>query len=291
VDLPDGAKIVQGGGGLARLTLQAREGVAHVYLHGAHLTHFQPAGERPVLWLSAHSAFAEGLPIRGGVPICFPWFGPKADEPAAPMHGFARLREWTLVSVEEAAGELSATLALAPDAETRRFFPHAFSLSVVYTVGRTLRMALTVGNEGASGFRFEEALHSYFAVGDVRRTRVEGLEGAAYVDKADAWTRKTLGAAPLVVTAETDRVFTGHAGPVTIEDAVWARRIDVERTGSATAVVWNPWVDKAKAMKDFGDGEWTGMICVESANAMENAVSVDPGSVHRLTTAIAVRPA
>lgn len=290
--LPEGARLEQGAGGLARLSLEAREGVAHVYLHGAHLTHFQPAGERPVLWLSEHSSFAEGRPIRGGVPVCFPWFGPKADAPDAPMHGFARLREWALGPVEaEASGEITATLVLAPDAQTRRFFPHAFSLRADYTVGRGLRMALTVRNEGTSSFRFEEALHSYFAVGDVRRTRVEGLEGAAYVDKTEGGTRRTLGMAPLEIAGETDRVFPGMPGPVVIEDAAWARRIVVARSGSSTAVVWNPWIAKAKAMPDFGDAEWTSMLCVESANAMDDAVTLEPGSVHRLSTVVTVRPA
>jgi len=290
-NLPDGARLAEGRGGLERLTLATPEAEAHVYLHGAHLTHFQPRGEEPVLWLSEHSAFVPGKPIRGGVPICFPWFGPKADDGSAPIHGFARLAPWSLAAVEKgASGELVAALELRSDADSRRSLAGAFLLRMTVAVGRALRMGLRVTNTGEQPFRFEQALHSYFAVGDVRRVAIGGLEGAAYVDKADGWARRTQGSAALRITGETDRVFCGRRGPITIEDPVWRRRLVVGRAGSATAVVWNPWQAKAKAMADFGDEEWTGMVCVESANAMDDALTLEPGSSHELVTTIELRP-
>ncbi len=288
--LPEGAQLATGRGGLERLALTTSEAEAHLYLHGAQLTHFQPRGERPVLWMSEHSAFSPGRPIRGGVPICFPWFGPKAHDEAAPIHGFARLARWSLAGVEKtAAGRLTASLELRPTEDSRRFLQQTFVLHMTVTVCRQLRMALRVSNEGEEPLRFEEALHSYFAVGDVRRLTIGGLEGAAYVDKADGWARRTLGHAELRITGETDRVFCGRRGPITIEDPVWRRRLVVARAGSATAVVWNPWQAKAKAMPDFGDEEWTGMVCVESANAMDDAQSLEPGESHELVTTIEVR--
>lgn len=290
-NLPDGARLGEGRGGLERLALATPEAEAHVYLHGAHLTHFQPLGEKPVLWLSERSAFLPGKAIRGGVPICFPWFGPKADDAAAPIHGFARLARWSLATVEKgASGELIAALELRSDEESRRSLPGAFLLRLTVAVGRALRMGLRVTNTGEQPFRFEEALHSYFAVGDVRRIAIGGLEGAAYVDKADGWARRTHGSAALRITGETDRVFCGRRGPITIEDPTWRRRLVVGRAGSATAVVWNPWQAKARAMPDFGDEEWTGMVCVESANAMDDALTLEPGSSHELVTTIEVRP-
>jgi glucose-6-phosphate 1-epimerase len=292
VKLPEGSRLETGEGGLERLVLSTARAEAHVYRHGAHVTHFQPAGERPVLFLSRQSQFAAGKPIRGGVPICFPWFGPKADDAAAPLHGFARLLEWALVSIEkDADGALVATLELRSDEYTHRFLPHVFSVRMVVSAGRSLRLALAVHNHGDQPFRFAEALHSYFAVGDARQLRIAGLERARYVDKTDAGALKTLGDAPLTIAGETDRVFTGHAGRVAIEDPAWQRRIRVERTGSATAVVWNPWLAKAKAMPDFGDDEWTEMVCVESANALDDALTLPPGASHELTTTIAVEPA
>jgi glucose-6-phosphate 1-epimerase len=284
--LPDGARLEKGKGGLERLVLAGAEGEGGVYLHGAHVAHFQPKGARPVLWVSRQSQFTMGKPIRGGVPVCFPWFGPKAGEPTAPVHGFARLRPWLLEQVEpDASGGLRAALRLAADDETRRFFPHDFVARLLVSVSRVLRLELEVRNTGATPFRFEEALHSYFAVGDARRLAIGGLEGAGYLDKADAMARKTL-LAPLAITGETDRVFGGHSGRIAIDDPVWGRRIGIARTGSKTAVVWNPWTAKAKAMPDFGDDEWSEMVCVESANALDDAVTLEPGASHLLTTTI-----
>ncbi len=270
--------------------LDAEEASAHVYRHGAHVSHFQPRGERPVLWVSEHSQYAPGKPLRGGVPLCFPWFGPKQGDTTAPLHGFARILPWHLVSVEkDPAGELLAELALRSDDATRPHFAHAFELRLAVTVGRRLRMALTVLNAGDQPFVFEEALHTYFAVGDARRLAITGLAGAGYLDKADGGARKTLGPAALTIAGETDRVFGGHEGAIAIVDAAWARTIEIARTGSSTAVVWNPWQAKAKAMPDFGDDEWTAMVCVESANALADAVTLAPGASHTLATTIETR--
>jgi glucose-6-phosphate 1-epimerase len=292
--LPDGAKLETGPGGLERLVLAVADAEAHVYLHGAHVVHFQPAGERPVLWVSASSQYqggTPGKPIRGGVPLCFPWFGPRPGVPDAPLHGVARLLPWSLGQVTPVApGSLSAELVLASNDYTRRFFPHEFVLRLCVSVGRALRLELQTRNVGPTAFRFEEALHSYFAVGDVRRVEIGGVEGASYVDKTDAASRKTHGARPLTISAETDRVFTGHRGPLMITDPSLERRILVERRGSATAVVWNPWQAKARAMPDFGDGEWPAMLCVEAANALDDAVSLAPGAEHSLETTVSVRP-
>lgn len=289
--LPDGARLERGRGDLERLVLATAEAEAQLYLSGAHLTHFQARGEKPVLWLSERSHYAPGKPIRGGVPVCFPWFGPKAGDAAAPIHGFARLLPWRLASVEKAtAGGLVAELVLRSDDATLPLFPHPFRLRFAVTTGRRLHMVLTVENPSDQPLRCEEALHTYFAVGDARRLAITGLEGTGYLDKADAGARKTLGAGPLTIAGHTDRVFGGHSGPIAIEDAAWARRIVITRTGSRTAVVWNPWQAKAKAMPDFGDDEWTAMACVESANALEDALTLVPGASHTLSTTIDTHP-
>jgi D-hexose-6-phosphate mutarotase len=289
--LPDGARLEKGPGGLERLVLSARDGEAAVTLQGAHVAHFQPKGERPVLWMSAQSRFEAGKPIRGGVPICFPWFGPKAGSPDAPLHGFARILPFSIRTVTpEADGDLRAVLDLPASAAARGGFPHELALSLAVNVGRSLRMELTVANGDAAARTFEAALHSYFAVSDVRQVRLQGLEGTAFVDKTAAMARKPGESAPIAIASETDRVYLGTASSVTIVDPGWRRRVVVAKSGSSTTVVWNPWVAKAKAMPDFGDDEWSGMVCVETANAMEDAVTLEPGATHVMAATLSVLP-
>jgi D-hexose-6-phosphate mutarotase len=286
---PDGVRLETGPGGLERLVLQAAEGEAHVFLQGAHLSHFQPRGERPVLWMSAASRFETGKPIRGGVPVCFPWFGPKAGAPEAPLHGYARILPWSVASVvREGSGTLRTVLELSAAAAARGGFPHELSLSLSVTVGRSLHLALTTRNQDGAPATVEEALHSYFAVSDVRQVRIRGLEGVGYVDKTAAMARKPGEAGPITIASETDRVYLGTAGTVTVEDPGSRRRLVVSKSGSATTVVWNPWIAKAKAMPDFGDDEWTRMLCVETANAGENAVTLVPGATHTMAATIEV---
>ena len=287
---PDGARLEKGPGGLDRLALHAAEGEALVYVQGAHVAHFQPKGERPVLWMSAVSRFEPGKPLRGGVPICFPWFGPEAGSPEAPLHGFARILPWAVGAVVRGeGGSLRAVLELTADAAARGGFPRELSLSLAVTVSRSLRMELTVRNVDSAAVTYEEALHSYFALSDVRQVRIRGLEGVSYVDKTAAMARQPGERGPIAIAAETDRVYLGATGTVTIEDPGWRRRIVVGKSGSATTVVWNPWVAKAKAMPDFGDDEWTGMVCVETANALDDAVTLAPGASHTMTATLEVQ--
>ncbi len=292
--LPEGVELEKGRGGLERLAIATPAAEAHVYLHGAHVTHFQPRGARPLLFVSRRSHFeagAPGKPIRGGVPLCFPWFGPKAGAPGAPIHGFARLLTWRLDTVtRDAAGRVQATLRLDAGDLSRRFFPHDFAATFVVTVDSRLQMDLAVRNTGPEPMRIEEALHSYFAVGDVRRALIGGLEGAPYLDKTEAFARKPAAGTPITVTRETDRVYPGVRGTATITDPVWGRRIVVEKAGSATTVVWNPWIEKAKAMEDFGDEEWQEMVCVETANAIDDAITIAPGDAHTTSATIHVEP-
>jgi glucose-6-phosphate 1-epimerase len=286
---PDGVSLEPGPGGLDRLRLEASEGEAHVFLHGGHVSHFKPKGQRPVLWLSGASRFARKHPIRGGVPICFPWFGAKAGDPKAPLHGFARILPWDLVEVtRERSGQLDARLELTPDNAARSGFELQLGLTLTVSVGRSLRLTLAVHNAGSAPARFEEAFHSYFAVSDVRQVRVHGLEATPYLDKTDAMARKPGAAGAITISTETDRVYLDTTAAVTIEDPGWERRVVISKTGSATTVLWNPWVAKARAMPDFGDDEWPRMLCVETANAGEQALTLAPGATHAMTATLAV---
>ena len=274
-------------GPFPRLRLTTALATAEIALQGAHVTHFQPAGAAPVLFLSQASHFAPGQPIRGGVPVCFPWFGARAGRPESPAHGFARIMPW---EVESLAGthDLGATavLRLASSDETRAVWPHDFIARLRIEVTRQLTLALEIENTGATPFQCEEALHTYFAVGDVREVSITGLEGASYLDKLDGLRRKQLGSAPLRIEAETDRVFPGSGATCVIHDPELARRIVIERSGSQTTVVWNPWIAKAAAMADFGDDEWPRMLCIETANTGSDAITLGPGARHAMQATI-----
>ena len=274
-------------GGLVRCNIHTPLARALVYLQGAHVALFQPVGSEPVLFLSRQSHFAPGKPIRGGVPVCFPWFGPLAGRPDAPMHGFARTMEWDLESVTVApSAEVDLALSLAASDATRAQWPHDFLLRHVIQIGAGLSMTLIVENRGAEPFTIEEALHTYLAVGDVREVAVTGLEHTTFLDKADGLKTKSLTGEPLRFTGETDRVFPGHRAACAIDDPVLRRRLLVEKSGSGTTVVWNPWTAKAAAMADFGDDEWPRMLCIETANTGANAVTVAPGAQHTMRATV-----
>lgn len=279
-----------GEGGLPRVVLTSGDSNAHVYLHGAHVTHFQPQNQDPVLFLSRESLFAESNAIRGGVPIIFPWFGPNAEDASLPAHGFARTRTWRFQSgsiLDD--GRVRAELMLEDDEATRARWNSAFALRFRVTVGAALEMELEVQNTGDAAFRFEEALHTYLAVSDVRRVTVIGLSGAEYLDKTDGMRRKRQGADPIVMDGETDRVYLNTSTECIIDDPGSGRQILVGKSGSSSTVVWNPWIGKAKSLKDFGDDEWLSMLCIETCNVADNAVTLEPRGVHTLRAVVSAK--
>lgn len=287
--LPSSVSLGPGQGGLPRLTVLNPLGQAAIYLHGAHVTAWQPAGHVPVLWMSGESQWDAAKPIRGGVPICFPWFGAHASDRSAPGHGFARLLDWTLVDArDDGQGATHLAFRLTQPASPPAAWPHPFEAIFRVTVGASLVMTLEIANPGPAVFSFEEALHTYFAVNDVRRIAIAGLEGTGYLDKVGGTTERTQGLEPIRFTAETDRVYLNTQAACTIEDPGLGRRMVVRKSGSDATVVWNPWIAKSKAMPDFGDGEWPGMVCVETGNVNVHAVTLAPGARHAMTAAIDV---
>jgi len=262
--------------------------------HGAHILAWQPASAtHPVLFLSPRSPFTPGKAIRGGVPLCFPWFGPKTDDPKAPQHGFARTREWTVETTEVAAdGTARLVFSLEADTATRAAWPHTFSARYRVDAGRVLTAALTIDNRGDTPLTFGAALHTYLAVSDVRQIAIRGLEHTDYLDKVGgASVRRREGAAPMRFTGETDRVYLDTTATCVVDDPGWARRIHVSKTGSRSTVIWNPWTEKARAMADLGEDAWPGFVCVETCNAGDDTVTLAPGAAHTLAMEIRVEPA
>jgi glucose-6-phosphate 1-epimerase len=289
LELPPTVSLESGEGGLPRLTVVNPLARAEVYLHGAHVTAWQPGGHDPVLWMSRESQWNAAKPIRGGVPICFPWFGPHASDASAPSHGFARLRDWALVEAHDGErGETHLTFELTPQAAPPSAWPHAFTATYRVSVGQSLILSLEVHNPGAQPFTFEEALHTYFAVRDVRTVEIRGLENAGYLDKVGGTATRNQGPAPIRFTGETDRIYLDTTAMCTIHDTALDRWIEIRKSGSQATVVWNPWVAKARAMADFGDDEWPGMVCVETGNVNVHAVTLAPGGRHVMNAMIDV---
>jgi D-hexose-6-phosphate mutarotase len=288
-EVPGIVAFEEGPNGLVRAVVGGAGGQAHVYLHGAHVTHFAPDGQASVLFTSARSFYARDKAIRGGVPVIFPWFGPRAGHPSAPMHGFARTAEWEVVAVERpGGGPPSIVLGLASSEATRTAWEHDFEVRYRVTVGTVLDLALEVRNTSARPFTFEEALHTYLAVADVTGVGITGLAGTTYIDKVDGMRRKPQDAGPMRITGETDRVYLATGAACTVDDPRGGRRLVVDKDGSATTVVWNPWRDKAKAMSDLGPDEWQSMVCIETANAADNAVTLAPGARHAMRATLRV---
>lgn len=287
-EIPGIVRIEPGNGGLKKIIVTTAQAYAEVYLHGAHVTHFQPAGADPVLFMSKSSWFEPGKPIRGGVPICFPWFGPRQADPKSPAHGFARLREWTIESIEHAGTSVTITLQLKSDEQTRAAWPFDFVAKHVITVDSSLEMKLIVENTSREPIGFEEALHTYFTVGDVKQISIEGLKGVGYLDKVDAAKPKQQIDPLIKFTGETDRPYLNTESTCIIHDPSMKRKIEVAKSGSRATVVWNPWINKAKAMPDFGDEEWPGMVCVETANVGDYTIKLAPGAKHEMVARIAL---
>jgi glucose-6-phosphate 1-epimerase len=279
--LPDGVRLEEGQGGLRRLVIQTAHAEAEIYLHGAHVTQFQPKGQKPVLFMSAKSMFEPGKPLRGGIPICFPWFGARQDGQPGSPHGFARLVEWELVSAEQISdGVVKIQLRLVSSEATRALWPGEFVADYQVRVGASLGLELRVKNTGNQPLRIEEALHTYLAVSDAREVSIEGLAGTSYFTAVGIPRTETEGVGPIRITAETDRIYLNTRSTCTADDPGWQRRLVVEKTGSGATVVWNPWIAKAKAMPDFGDDEWPFMLCIETCNVRQHAVTIAPGQSH-----------
>ncbi|HEV7948735.1 MAG TPA: D-hexose-6-phosphate mutarotase [Glaciihabitans sp.] len=279
--LPASVLVDTGNGGLDRVLISAPTGSAEIYLQGAHITAFTPTGADRVIWMSEQAQYAPGKALRGGVPICFPWFAANKADATAPAHGFARVTPWELVDAHEIDDTVAVTFRLTDSDATRASaWPHKFEAHYTVTVGAELALTLTVTNLDDSSFAFEEALHTYLAVGDIRSVEIGGLEAFDYFDKVTGTEKKATGT-PITFAGETDSVYAGAAPTATVVDrSENGRAIAIDSEGSGSTVVWNPWIDKAAGMSDFGDNEWPTMVCVETSNVGEAAITLPPGASH-----------
>lgn len=286
----------KGPGGLLFAQIENGLATATVCLQGAQLTHWQPRSQaEPVTFMSATAQYTEGKSIRGGVPICWPWFGAHATDKARASHGFARNVLWearTPVRLENGATQLS--LLLSDSEESRALWPHRFGLEYRATVGDVLDIELTTTNTGGEAFPLSEALHTYFQVGDIGSVQVLGLDGTEFIDTADGGQRKRQ-KGPVTFAAEVDRVYANTEATCMIIDPLLKRRIHISKRGSQSTVVWNPWEKKAAGLADLGAapatrGGWRQFVCVESANARDNTLTLAAGQSHCLAIQYRAEP-
>jgi glucose-6-phosphate 1-epimerase len=276
-------RFVTGTGGLNLIEIDNDKARALISPYAGQVLSFLPAGEpEDLLFVSEHAYFQSGKAIKGGIPVCWPWFGSDPEGKGRPTHGFVRNRDWQVLgATQQDDGATSVRLGITPDEAIRALWPHPFELTLEITVGRSLVLTLCSFNPDTVPLTITQGLHSYFRVGDVSRTRVLGLEGKSYIDKMDAGAVKTQ-EGPVTIGGEVDRIYTGVDRELVIDDPAFGRRIRIASEGSASAVVWNPWAATAAAMADLGDEEYTGMLCVETTNAGPDAVQIIPGENYRL---------
>jgi glucose-6-phosphate 1-epimerase len=285
--IPGVAQVTAGHGGLPRISITTPVATAEIYLHGAQVTSWRPAGGEDVIFLSEHSQFEKGKAIRGGIPVCFPWFRNKLDDPKAPSHGVVRTKAWELDSVELHGDGVSVSLSTVSDEGTRAWWPHDFHLVHRATIGTQLTQELIMTNTDPGPVRFEEALHTYYRVGAAESVRISGLDGVAYLDNTDG-NREKRQDGDIVFTAQTDRAYLDTTHAVEIIDPVLRRRIRLEKQDSRTTVVWNPWSTGAQSLSDLGDDEWRSMACVEASNMRAYPVDLAAGQQHTMKTVIQV---
>jgi glucose-6-phosphate 1-epimerase len=293
-----------GNGGLLAAHVTSPTAEATVYVQGAHLAHWKPQGQAPAIFISQKSEYTAGKPIRGGVPVIFPWFGERHDGKQGPMHGFARISDWQLAFAAMSGDELHLMWTLEPNDQSRSLGFDHFKVGYRMTIGRKLTLELTVANDSGNGGHttpeeierngaplvFEEAFHTYYAVADARQVSIDGLGNTDYIDKVDNFKRKHQDDAVLHLTGRTDRPYLNTAATCVLHDPVGKRKIIVAKSGSNSTVVWNPWDEFAAKMPDMTPDSWLHMTCIETANVGDNAITLKAGATHSMKAEVSLEP-
>ena len=267
---------------------------------GAQILGYQRDGEPPLIWLSNQAAYQKGKAVRGGVPVCWPWFGDLRRNPAevqgmheggplCPAHGLVRERDWELLNIDTNGTTVHMAFAVDSRSPLLPGWPHAAKLRLDIRLGEALQVSLTSHNLGDTPLAISQALHSYFAISDIREVEVEGLDGCPYIETLEDWQlRKQQG--NITFSGETDRIYLKTPSRMSIVDRAWKRRIQLDVEGSASAVVWNPWIDKARRLSQFAEDAWQGMLCIETARVMDDILVLKPGEEQRMVLNIASKP-
>lgn len=279
----------EGEGGMPRLRVDNRAARAEISLHGGQVLAYRPlAASHALLFLSERAWFRPDKAIKGGIPVCWPWFGDDPEGRGRPAHGFARIAEWSVLRTAQLApGHTRVVLGLEDDAATRALWPHAFRLTLTLDIADTLALSLATTNTGDKPFRITQALHTYFAVGAIDAVSVNGLDGCRYLDKVRGFAegRQT---GPVTFAAEVDRIYQGVERDLSINDTSLGRSILIRPGNSTTAVAWNPWAEISTAAQDLADDAYRRFVCVETANAGDEIVNIAPGAEYALSVSYRV---
>lgn len=278
------AKIVSGKGRLPTVKVKNQAAEATISFLGAQLISFIPNGFTETIWLSKASKFVDGNPIRGGIPICWPWFGKNQDDPNLPMHGFARHTLWDLENISPIDDKTTMVIfVLKPNKESRKLWNYDFTLRAIFTISDTLEVELVTTNKDSKPFTISQGIHTYFKVDNIANISIDGFQKLKYFDKVGgANDIKKQKDEPIVVNQEIDAVFLNAKGPFTVSDPIAKRTITITNKGSNSAVVWNPWKERSKKLSEYTPHSYKTMICVETCNALDDARGVKPGQSHSI---------
>ena len=278
---------LDGQGELPMIGISTMWSSAEVYLQGAHITNFRKHNEPPLTFMSQCSRFTQGQPIRGGIPVIFPWFGMREG---MGNHGFARVLTWELKEFAPAPdGSVSVRFRLPDSPEASSYPP--FTADYIVTLSEALTLQLIVTNQAAEDpLTFENCFHTYFAVSDVTAISIVGLKGLSYLDKVANFVQRVETEDAIRISSEVDRIYLNTAGQLEIQDPRLARKIRIEKQGSNSTVVWNPWIARSQQMPDFGNDEYQRMVCVEVGNVSSNEITLPPGRTSTLSVRITSEP-
>ena len=272
--------------GLQFLSVENSHTTATIALQGAHVMHWQPkSATQPVLWLSSNARYTEGRSIRGGIPICWPWFGAHPTDSSYCPHGFARVIPWKVLQTSILAnGATRLLLEMTHTEVTKKQLSYDYRFVLAITIGETLRLEMMTTNLASHPFMIGEAFHTYFNISDIDHIQITGLENLVFSDKVAGYERNVQHG-PIKFDGEFDRVYLNSRRDCVIHDAGYEHKIRVTKSCSHTTIIWTPWGEKASQMGDMGTvNEWRQMICLESANAMENSVTIYPNETHTMVT-------
>jgi glucose-6-phosphate 1-epimerase len=290
--IPEVLGFAQSPTGLVYAEITTASASATIYLHGAHVALWQPRGTQPVLFMGAENDFSPADPIRGGIPIIFPWFGgfagTKKDGVDYPMHGFARITPWDVVSAKVCDDDLLLVFALPQNEQSRALGFDGLRLEYSLSIGSSLRLEMIIHNESTETRRIEAGLHTYFAIDDIARTTLDGLGKTTYLDGTDSGADKLQSQATLHFARTTNSIYQNTTTTCTIHDPGNGRRISIAKSGFDATVVWNPWSHAPGALPGLGPDDWHKFLCVESVNVRDNAIQILPGATHRLSAIYSV---
>lgn len=279
-EIPNTISFIKSDSGLTKVIVTNELAEAEIYLHGAHLTHFQPKGEKPLIFDGKESYVTPPKSVHAGIPICWPWFGAHPTDGTKPQHGFARDKAWTLKSTKTLdSKETEVVLTLNDDKETQALFPYAFELELVFTIGKTLSIELKTTNMDENSFTITQALHTYFAISDIETVKIEGVETTPFIDYTDD-KKKKKEIESLQIRQEVNRVYVPTDATCIIVDKDLNREIVIEKSGSNSTTIWNPW--KESGIHDLPDEKYREFVCIETTNALQDAVTLESNESHQI---------